>query len=371
MLPMQQQSALQQWTPCLPIRGGKLKASKPFSTSNPQLPFICATSSGGSHSGAAVANQSLNSLNSSYIWREATPNNFNLYSASIPSLNSYRYSASQPPRNPLQQHHHAAGSGPSSLPNFQREPRAHSEDRAHTAAAGNSLGIPGKTPSPAPSSSASPFQQQQQVCKYKTASNYDNLYITSCNTPILSRKSSAQQLMTQRHSNASSARTHYQNYPFPAGLTATATASGTSIMGSPYLYTAGQASYIPQLLASSSAASDASRAAAAAGAAYKPPTTPQQAFLYDRRVNRSFDSPQEFARGSKVGPLRRSTPQLVVTDNDLGPEDMMNHYYAPHYHQPSGQGNDHLPDSARNSINSTSWCCGNMFKHWRKYHNYE
>lgn len=362
-------AALQQWTPCLPIRGGKLKASKPFSTSNPQLPFICPTSS----YGAAAPNQSLNSLNSSFIWREATPNNFNMYSSSIPSLNSYRYASQPPPphnsqqQQQMRQPQQQPSSGPSSLPNrgtFQREPRSHSEDRASFVAAPTTLlGVPHKTPSPMTMTTTSPFQQ---VCKYKTASNYDNLYITACNTPILSRKNSAQQLMAQRHSNASSARTTYQNYPFPPG--AASTVSG-AMGGSPFLYSGfGQTSYIPQLLASGSANDTASAAAAAASRAYQPP----HQLLYDRRVNRSFDSPQEFARGSKVGPLRRSTPHLVVTD-DMGEEEgacqyHKHHYYPPHYHQPGAAAGT---DSPRNSANSTSWCCGNMFKHWRKYHNYE
>lgn len=373
-------AALQQWTPCLPIRGGKLKASKPFSTSNPQLPFICPTSSTSNYAGPP--NQSLNSLNSSFIWREATPNNFNLYSASIPSLNSYRYSSQPPPPQPKAQQQHQAQSsgfsGPSSLPNaraiFQREPRAHSEDRGligpAMGAATSGIGIPHKTPSPSPAT-PTPFQQ---VCKYKTASNYDNLYITSCNTPLLTRKNSTQQLMAQRYSNASSARTNYQNYPFPPG---TASTVSGAMCGSPYLYSGGfgQSSYIPRLLASGANNDTASTASRGLPHSYQPPTTPQQAFLYDRRVNRSFDSPQEFARGSKVGPLRRSTPHLVVSDNDEAfsedPYLHKHHYYPPNYHQPGGD-QDHLPaDSSRNSINSTSWCCGNMFKHWRKYHNYE
>lgn len=391
-------TALQQWTPCLPIRGGKLKASKPFSTSNPQLPFICPTSSQANcgHNSHA-ANQSLNSLNSSYIWREATPNNFNLYSASIPSLNSYRYTA-HPPSQPnaqqqqlqkqQQQQQMNAAAGPSSLPTQmlynQREPRAHSEDRGTQNKAQNSH----RTGSPAPPTpTPTPFQQ---VCKYKTASNYDNLYITSCNTPLLSRKNSAQQLLAQRHSNASSARTHYQNYPpFPPG-----TAAG-AMSGSPqFLYnTYGQSSYIPQLLSgadSNASSAAANRATAAFPHSYQPPTTPQQAFLYDRRVNRSFDSPQEFARGSKVGPLRRSTPHLVVSDNDLFPDDpyyqqqqqQMHKHHCQQNYQKHQQGHVHqggpgcaAPDgtegSSRNSANSTSWCCGSVFKHWRKYHNYE
>uniref|UniRef100_A0A1I8NEC3 Rho guanine nucleotide exchange factor 7 n=1 Tax=Musca domestica TaxID=7370 RepID=A0A1I8NEC3_MUSDO len=83
-------SALQPWTPCLPIRGGKLKTSKHFSTSNPHLPFLCNTGVQFPGSAGNVThrqNSSTSSLNSSFIWREASPNNFNLYSSSISSLN--------------------------------------------------------------------------------------------------------------------------------------------------------------------------------------------------------------------------------------------------------------------------------------------
>ncbi|KAL9925999.1 rho guanine nucleotide exchange factor 7 isoform X2 [Glossina fuscipes] len=118
-------SVLQPWTPCLPIRGGKLKTSKPFSTSNPQLPFLCSTGVPfpGS-SGASNQQNSTNSLNSSYIWREASPNNFNLYSSSISSLNAagYRYSLSG-----------SAGTGPSGNANTSLgvlDYRALSEERA-------------------------------------------------------------------------------------------------------------------------------------------------------------------------------------------------------------------------------------------------
>ncbi|XP_039480325.1 uncharacterized protein LOC120444610 isoform X4 [Drosophila santomea] len=134
-------SALQPWTPCLPIRGGKLKTSKTFSTSNPQLPFIANVGN------SAYLNQhhhhqqhhlqqqhlqqqhqvqqqqgrqhSVGSLNSSFIWREASPNNFNLYSSSVSSsLNAtpaQRYSLSG-----------AAGGSPS-IKDYQR---ALSEERA-------------------------------------------------------------------------------------------------------------------------------------------------------------------------------------------------------------------------------------------------
>lgn len=80
-------TALQPWTPCLPIRGGKLKTAKNYSTSNPQLSFSSCASNVYMHNNR-TGNTSCNSLNSSYIWREASPNNFNLYSTSVASLNA-------------------------------------------------------------------------------------------------------------------------------------------------------------------------------------------------------------------------------------------------------------------------------------------
>ncbi|XP_017854258.1 rho guanine nucleotide exchange factor 7 isoform X2 [Drosophila busckii] len=92
-------SALQPWTPCLPIRGGKLKTSKTFSTSNPQLPVIAQHQQQQQQlqqqqqQQQQYVNQQLptsrqysaGSLNSSFIWREASPNSFNLYSSSVGS----------------------------------------------------------------------------------------------------------------------------------------------------------------------------------------------------------------------------------------------------------------------------------------------
>lgn len=361
---------MQPWTPCLPIRGGKLKASKHFSTSNPQLPFICPSSTPSN----ANPNNSTNSLNSSYIWREATPNNFNLYSSSIPSLNAfgYRYSLGTAAANSVgvpttgnqQQYgynHHQSRSGiptgagnstgPSSLPNNygHMEVRALSEDRQ------SMLGNRYRAPSP-------------QQLKYKTASNYDNLYITSCNTPILSRKNSSQFMSPSRQSNASSSRTNYQNYP------------NTSYQ--PLVYSSYNQTYYPPPMRSMQPQHSLQQ--------QQPSSqfrTPSQASLYDRRVNRSFEAPQELIRNNnkpKHGPLRRSTPQLVASDDvDLdqyyqyGNSQHMhhNHHHNLHGGQCSGDPNQERSDSSRNSVNtsaSSSWCCGNfVFKQWRKYHNYE
>lgn len=90
------ETVLQPWTPCLPIRGGKLRTSKNYSTSNPQLSFSSCASSSFLHANR-TANTSNNSLNSSYIWREASPNNFNLYSTSVSSLNPGALHSSLPP----------------------------------------------------------------------------------------------------------------------------------------------------------------------------------------------------------------------------------------------------------------------------------
>ncbi|XP_032591641.1 uncharacterized protein LOC6562910 isoform X3 [Drosophila grimshawi] len=113
-------AALQPWTPCLPIRGGKLKTSKPFSTSNPQLPFVANAThltqqqqqqqhyqqqqhqqqqhQQQQHPQQQQSRQhSAGSLNSSFIWREASPNSFNLYSSSVGSLQpAQRYSSGVP-----------------------------------------------------------------------------------------------------------------------------------------------------------------------------------------------------------------------------------------------------------------------------------
>lgn len=89
-------SALQPFTPCLPIRGGKLQTSKYFSSSNPQLPLICSSQTNNSQHRhhqhhAHASNSSTPSINSSVVWREACPNSFNLYASSISSLSSSPY----------------------------------------------------------------------------------------------------------------------------------------------------------------------------------------------------------------------------------------------------------------------------------------
>lgn len=102
----------------------------------------CTPSSGATYTinCPTIKNNSSSSLNSSYIWRDANPNNFNVYSASVSSLNSsYRYSL-----------------GHSGSP----EHRSASEDKSASAA---------HTPKK---------QSLYHQLKNKTISNYENVYMT-------------------------------------------------------------------------------------------------------------------------------------------------------------------------------------------------
>lgn len=73
------------------------------------MSFVCTTNSFLGNNAKAHGNTSTNSLNSSFIWREASPNNFNLYSTSVSSLQNassstsaspYRYSIGAHSRSP-------------------------------------------------------------------------------------------------------------------------------------------------------------------------------------------------------------------------------------------------------------------------------
>lgn len=79
----------------LPIHGGKLKSSKYFSSSNPQLPYICSHIN--NHQHHQHANSSSPSINSSVVWREVCPNNFNLYASSASPFKSIRAASEERP----------------------------------------------------------------------------------------------------------------------------------------------------------------------------------------------------------------------------------------------------------------------------------
>ena len=317
------QIALQPWTPCLPIRGGKLKTSKHFSTSNPHLPFLCNT--GVQFPGAANVNNSskqnsTSSLNSSYIWREASPNNFNLYSSSISSLNNtgYRYSLT----NSTGAGGVAGTAGPSTGASPGLDYRALSEERA--------------------------TRKSLNRLKSGFGSGYDNIFMT----PLLPRKNKGSPKI---------GKNSYQRPPTPVrNLSEDRQSSNSSI------------NKLQQ----------------------QKQQFPNHPGLYDRRLNRSFETSTShryagygggymMGYGLKTTSLRRSTPQLPADGIDSDDPDC---------HQLAQKGcteallrNGH-GSSALGPMNTNcaggngdgdsqghtgNWCCGNfVMKQWRKINNY-
>ncbi|XP_039952778.1 rho guanine nucleotide exchange factor 7 isoform X1 [Bactrocera tryoni] len=341
-------SALQPWTPCLPIRGGKLQTSKTFSTSNPQLPHLCNTGVPfPGNSGATNQQNSTNSLNSSYIWREASPNYFNLYSSSVSSLNAtttgvsgganaggYRYSLSGATTT-------NAGSGPSSLPIYER---ALSEERA--------------------------TRKSLNRMKSGFGSGYDNIFMT----PLLPRKNKPSPKLVKN-----SYQTH-QRSPPPSSTSLRNRSDSERLDLTPLTITEQEPPPQRQL---------------------QKQQRPPAPGLYDRRLNRSFETTVSHryagygggyimsgygpSTGYKTTPLRRSTPQLAggedVVDNGRDSDDVED---GPHgcsaalLRNGSSVGNctagDHEASTSADGDSqrhSGSWCCGNfVMKQWRKMNNY-
>ncbi|XP_049303178.1 rho guanine nucleotide exchange factor 7 isoform X2 [Bactrocera dorsalis] len=328
-------SALQPWTPCLPIRGGKLQTSKTFSTSNPQLPHLCNTGVPfPGNSGATNQQNSTNSLNSSYIWREASPNYFNLYSSSVSSLNAtttgvsgganaggYRYSLSGATTT-------NAGSGPSSLPIYER---ALSEERA--------------------------TRKSLNRMKSGFGSGYDNIFMT----PLLPRKNKPSPKLVKN-----SYQTH-QRSPPPSSTTLRNRSDSERLDLTPLTITEQEPPPQRQL---------------------QKQQRPPAPGLYDRRLNRSFETTVSHryagygggyimsgygpSTGYKMTPLRRSTPQLAggedVVDNGRDSDDVED---GPHgcsaalLRNGSSVGNctagDHEASTSADGDSqrhSGSWCCG-------------
>lgn len=159
-------TALQPFTPCLPIRGGKLQSSKPFSSSNPQLPYICSSLSSYINHQHQHANSSSPSINSSVVWREACPNNFNLYASSISSMSSSPYK--------------------SRFSMGKNELRANSEERPPTY-----KGQP-------------PVDNNTRFCGNlkKQSSNYDNHLSSGANSPLIARKSGQHKFWSKSQSSS-------------------------------------------------------------------------------------------------------------------------------------------------------------------------
>ncbi|XP_055371092.1 uncharacterized protein LOC129605372 isoform X2 [Condylostylus longicornis] len=308
-------SALQPWTPCLPIRGGKLQTTRAFSTSNPQLPFLC---SGPSYE-QPLSN---NSLNSSYIWREASPNNFNMYSASVSSLNTaYRYSlggANTTGPTVIS----GGGSGVGGIVSggiitstgstgYSRRisdfNRSASEER-HPQASQHQHHLQYLQPQT--------HQQRKNFMnayRFKTGSGYDNIFMT----PLLPRKNK------QSKGIKSSYQTHQRTPPPPTPPLSLSRKNSLE-------------NRLPPVASTSSI-----------GAVPAPGLHPG---LYDRRLNRSFEAPQGYLKTSS---LRRSTPHLPGEDECMPTSIIGN--------------NNHSHEHDRDSRHSAIQCCGNfVMKQWRK-----
>uniref|UniRef100_A0A182UN66 Guanine nucleotide exchange factor n=1 Tax=Anopheles merus TaxID=30066 RepID=A0A182UN66_ANOME len=350
-------SALLPWTPCLPIRGGKLKTSKHFSSSNPQLPFTCSSLSSYLPSGGGIKNSrthtSTNSINSSHIWREASPNSFNLYAASIATLSmpsgvqqpqSQQHLQQQQPKQ--QQHHQRArysigGYG-------STEWRSHSEESGRNANGGprsiNTL----KTGPQAATGYHNPIA--------RSGSNYDNIFMnTNTNTPLLSRVSKQQTVWMnanqlpgggslnlatyqhQHHHHQSPPQHHHRHRHRTTSRELDAVIPDRDTSPPPPAPEGG--GYI--------------------GGEYLPlghPSTGTSGSLYDRRLNRSFETAQGLKRNSKISQLRRSTPQL---NGDDGGE----------HEDAEARGSllqeDNLRDDmSRNSVS----CCNKLWMFYWQHH---
>lgn len=277
---------LQPWTPCLPIRGGKLKTSKPISTSNPQLPFLCSTANSFVNN-SNKNNSSSNSLNSSFIWREASPNNFNLYSTSISSL-STNYRCTSLSGN---------GSSPGAGNNIITT---------------NQLNLNGRQLTGSPvwrsvSEEKPPVKPISGIRMNRTTNpHYENVFLS----PLLPRK--------MKHMNPQSGSRIWKNSSAYQQLSNSGNTSGGG--GGCHQYSLIQGQRNCQVSPS-----------------------PQQ-ILYDRRLNRSFETPQNC--DEKLLPLRRSTPHLA--GDEL-------------------YGND----GGASSRHSATWCCGNfVLKQLKKMNNF-
>lgn len=252
--------ALQQFTPCLPIRGGKLQSSKNFSSSNPALPFICSSlpspvNQQHQHRHHQHANSSSPSVNSSVIWREVCPNSFNMYASSVSSLSSSPYKS----RYSMGKHEFRAAS----------EERRSSEN--HTKSMFGNL---------------------------KKGSNYDNFGNSSASN------SSANNRKTLQTKFWSKSPTPHRQKQF-----------------------------------NTIAAVDSRE------------TSP---FLYDRRLNKSFETANEFL----------DEKERQTTDPSIG-NSVFRRSSTPHLHNIQYDAADDVNEYGRDSVNST-WCCGNFVKQWKK-----
>ncbi|XP_050076788.1 uncharacterized protein LOC126563961 isoform X2 [Anopheles maculipalpis] len=344
-------SALLPWTPCLPIRGGKLKTSKHFSSSNPQLPFTCSSLSSYLPSGGGIKNSrthtSTNSINSSHIWREASPNSFNLYAASIATLNTANgvpQSQQHQQLQPQQQQHHSQRARYSIGGYGSTEWRSHSEESGRSTNGGPRSINTFKTGSPSTIAYHNPIA--------RSGSNYDNIFMNSnTNTPLLSRVSKQQTVWMnanqapgvavlnhsyyQHHHHASPHHHRYRHRTTSRELDAVVADRDTS--PPPPAPEAG--GYIGDYMALGHTSGVGTGVS-----------------LYDRRLNRSFETAQGLKRNSKISQLRRSTPQLNGDDGDNDDDR-------------TGRGSSMQEDNLRDDMsrNSVS-CCNKLWMFYWQHH---
>uniref|UniRef100_A0A182W9U9 DH domain-containing protein n=1 Tax=Anopheles minimus TaxID=112268 RepID=A0A182W9U9_9DIPT len=341
-------SALLPWTPCLPIRGGKLKTSKHFSSSNPQLPFTCSSLSSYLPTGGGIKNSrthtSTNSINSSHIWREASPNSFNLYAASIATLNTANGGVQQSPQHQQLQQQQQHQRARYSIGGYgSTEWRSHSEESGRSANGGPRSMNTFKTASQSTTAYHNPIA--------RSGSNYDNIFMNSnANTPLLSRVSKQQTVWMnanqlpggpslnhsyyqQHHHHAPAQHHRHRHRTTSRELDAVVADRDTSPPppapeGGEYI-----GDYLP-LGHSSTGASPS---------------------LYDRRLNRSFETAQGLKRNSKISQLRRSTPQLNGDDGENQNAETRG----------SAMQEDNLRDDmSRNSVS----CCNKLWMFYWQHH---
>uniref|UniRef100_A0A182JTI5 Guanine nucleotide exchange factor n=1 Tax=Anopheles christyi TaxID=43041 RepID=A0A182JTI5_9DIPT len=334
-------SALLPWTPCLPIRGGKLKTSKHFSSSNPQLPFTCSSLSSYLPSGGGIKNSrthtSTNSINSSHIWREANPNSFNMYAASIATLSMPNgvQQLQQPQQHQQQKQYHQQRARYSIGGYGSTEWRSHSEETGRKANGGPR--------------SITTLKTTSQTTGYhnpiaRSGSNYDNIFMnTNTNTPLLSRVSKQQTVwmnanqlaggslnhtMYQHHHHSPPHHHRHRHRTTSRELDAVIPDRDTS----PPPPAPEGGGYIGDYMALGHS------------------STGTNVSLYDRRLNRSFETAQGLKRNSKISQLRRSTPQLNGDDGENDDEGTRGSLL---------QQEDNLRDDmSRNSVS----CCNKLVR---------
>lgn len=280
-------------------------------------------------------NHSSGSLNSSFIWREANPNNFNVYSASVSSLNAAysRYSPQMPQHQPHQSPH-------------PQQPHYHQPHQPYQPAV-TYVADGGGCCSALPHSTANTPRKTSlyHQLKQKTASNYEAMHLTPL-LPVRSGGKHGKQVHVVGSAGAPSGSKMWRQ---TQAVQPAPTAAGVN--------------YQHQHQPRQRSDSPTPEPSALFGSGTTTPLLVGHHFvrvggLYDRRVNRSFEAPPP--PELKLGPLRRSTPHLAAEDELTGSG------------AKAASGSGGPATDASTARHSATWCCGNfVLKQWRKMHNYD